>query len=266
MAFARRDWEAIEALLSADLLIEDHRQAGRAPILGRAAYLAELRSLASAAPAARLCIEVLAVESASCLLSTTWEGVSGPDEPEPPTLIVAVVDDLERICRLEEFDPEQRRVAEARLLAQAHGAEEIPPAAPLISNAASRTRDHWQAAVEKGDWPALEALCAANLHFDDRRSTAQTGNDLSAFLSASRLIGTSGTAVQRVPLAAAGDRLLLEHVLWTGFTDGLAFERESLAVIEVDHEGRMTAVIELDADQEEEARQILQERFAREPQ
>lgn len=260
-AFAERDWEALGALLSADLLVEDHRKVGHETLLGRAAYLLALRSLVTNAPAARLFVEVLATQSASCLASVTWEGVSAPGESEPPSLIVAVVDDLERLCRLEEFDPDQRDEAEVRLAAQAQAAEEIPSPEPLISNAATRARDLWQAAVEDGDWPVVEELCASDMRFEDRRLAAQTSGDRDAFLSASRLIGTSGTAIQRTPITAAGDRLVLERVRWTGFTDGLAFETETLVVIEVDEQGHITAVIELDSSDDEAAHATLQARF-----
>src|SRR5262249_47428668 len=59
---------------------------------------------------------------------------------------------------------------------------------------------------------------------------------------------TSGARLSRTVLATAGDRLALEHHLWTEADDAVPIEVETFEVIEVDAEGRIVAAILFDPD------------------
>src|SRR4029077_6850225 len=83
------------------------------------------------------------------------------------------------------------------------------------------------------------------------------------FIASSRLIVSAGARASRTLLATAGDRLMLEHLHWTGGVVGVAWDLENLSLSEVAAEGRVVAVIAFDPDERRAASKELLERYAR---
>jgi hypothetical protein len=77
-----------------------------------------------------------------------------------------------------------------------------------------------------------------------------------------RFVGSRDAQSTRTLLATAGDRLALEHILWTGPVAGPVFEVEALQLIEVDAQGRFVAVIAFDTDERRAASAEMSERYA----
>jgi ketosteroid isomerase-like protein len=69
--------------------------------------------------------------------------------------------------------------------------------------------------------------------------------------------------VARTLVATAGDRLALEHRLWTGAADAPDLEVETLNLTEVDAEGRVVATLTFDPDARRAASAEMFERYTR---
>jgi tetratricopeptide (TPR) repeat protein len=119
----------------------------------------------------------------------------------------------------------------------------IPP------NAATRASDRIQQTFDARDSDVLRAQCAPTMVFDDRRRRVLLKGDRDLFIASNRVIASNEPHLSRTLLATAGDQLALYRLRWTGATvDVGAFESENLSLIEVDAEGRITAIVAFDPD------------------
>jgi class 3 adenylate cyclase/tetratricopeptide (TPR) repeat protein len=254
-AFARRDWSVLAARFAPDLVVHDRRRLGWETLRGPAAYVDTLRSLVELAPDVRLRVDHVRMSDRALLWVAAWQGSREGGSFETPWIIVSEHDALGRVRRFDQYDLDQLDAALARLAAL------HPDAAPIPPNAATRASDRWVQLSEAHDWKALEALCAATCHFEDRRRGILVTGGRDTLLASTRLISSMGVRLSRTLLATAGDRLSLERILFIGPAD--RFEVEALQVVEVDAQGRIVAVVGFDADDRCAASTELSRRFER---
>jgi ketosteroid isomerase-like protein len=146
--------------------------------------------------------------------------------------------------------------------ARAYFAERRPDPLRIPPNAAKRTIDRVHAACEARDWDVLEALCAPDLTYDDRRRASAT--PVTARMSSRREVHLCAEHARDPHLARRpSERLALERVEWREAEGAAPFEIEALRVTEVDAEGRMVARILFDAEDRAAARREIIERQAR---
>jgi ketosteroid isomerase-like protein len=162
-----------------------------------------------------------------------------------------------RITHFEMFEIDDVDTALARFAELRPDPLRIPP------NAATRANERRRTALETRDWAALDALCAPDLVFEDRRRLVRTRGGRDMFLASGRHVGEAGTRIEITALAIAGDRLALSRARWHGDALSPDFEMEALGVTEVDAEGRLAAVVTFDPDDRRAASRELLERYAR---
>ena len=256
--FAARQWDRIGALLSPALIVQDHRALGWGTICGPADYLALLKSLAELSPDAVIRADHMRGHDRGALIVTMLRGTRDGGIFEDPRVLVAEFDVQKRICRFDFYSPEQLDEAIARFDALRSNAPEIPP------NAATRTSDRWQEAFARRDYDEIAALYAPTAVWEDRRRMIRLTGGRDALLASARLVGSlPSMRLERSVLATSGDRLALLRLRWAGGEHSGAFEVEHLHVIEVDDDGRITAIIELDRDDRRSAIREMCDRQAR---
>jgi class 3 adenylate cyclase len=255
-AFTERDWAALAARCSPEIVVHDRRLLGWETLHGPAAYLAALRSLVELAPDSQLRIDHVEMCAHGYLVITVWEGTREGGAYEAPSLMVAELDAEGRIRRFDQYDLDRLDAARARYAELRSDPLRIPP------NAATRVNDLHQQAIEAGDWDDLAQLVAPEMVFDDRRHGVQLTGDRDLFL-ASRRVTARSARVSRTLLATAGDRLALFQTRWAGALEGGAFEAEMLTLLEVDANGRITAIIAFDPGDQRAASLELADRYFR---
>lgn len=261
-AFAARDWDALAAQCAPDIAVHDHRRLGWEPLDGVAAYLDALRALVELAPDTRLRLDHVELDARRYLVTTVWEGTREGGHFEEPSWMVAELDAQGRVRRFDQYDLGRLDAARARF--EALGAE--PGADPLRipPNAATRASDRLQQRHEALDWDGMAALCAPTMVFDDRRRGSLTGGDRDTFFASARFVSSQQGRVTATLLATAGDRLALRHLHFGAATTSDApIEAEALSLIEVDAEGRITAMVAFDADDRRAASLEMVLRFSR---
>jgi class 3 adenylate cyclase/tetratricopeptide (TPR) repeat protein/ketosteroid isomerase-like protein len=239
-----QDGTRLRALFADDIAVDDHRRTGFGRIDGADAYLPSLEVLWELAPHQRLehgwfwpAVAPHGVITLQRRSGTLAEG--GAFESEYLWLGTAAGG---RITRIELFEVEHLDQAKARLEELRPDPLRIPP------NAATRTWDRWWAAVFANDRDAIRELYAPDYRFDDRRRLFRMSADLGQTLTGDYLILEDGWRPVRTLLATAGDRLALQHILWTTGEAGAASEIETLMVSEVDGDGRFVHGTTFDPD------------------
>jgi ketosteroid isomerase-like protein len=197
-----------------------------------------------------------AVERHGTVVTTRREGTvpgGGPFESEHLSLALARNG---RFTRIEFFEIDALDTALARF-------EELRPDPLRIpANLATRAQERQAALAAAGDWDAVRALHSPRLVFDDRRSGLRTTVDGEAYLAGLRWGRPGPTEVTATVLATAGDRLELRHNRFTRTEGGtLLFEVDTLALAEVDADGRLESIILFDPDDRAVAEAELFERY-----
>jgi class 3 adenylate cyclase/ketosteroid isomerase-like protein len=232
--FDEQDGSRLRALFADDVVVDDHRRTGFGRIEGADAYLQSLAVLWDLAPDQRMELGWFwpAVERHGVITLLRRSGAlagGGAFESEHLWLCTATGG---RITRLELFEVEDLERAKARLEELRPDPLRIPP------NAVTRTWDGWCSAVAANDRDAIPGLYAPAYRFDDRRRLFRMSADLGQTLAGDYLILEDGWQPVRTLLATAGDRLALQHILWTTGEAGATSEIETLMVSEVDGDGR----------------------------
>ena len=134
----------------------------------------------------------------------------------------------------------------------------IPP------NAAARSGDRLQQAIEARDWDGIRAMFAPAMEYEDRRRTAMLQGDREMFVASTRVYVSNKERMSRTLLATAGDRLSLTLLRRAGATaDVGAWEAESLSLLELDAEGRIVHVFAFDSSDRRAASLEMFELYAR---
>jgi len=251
-----RDWDAVAAFMAPDFVMHDHRPLGWETLHGGHAWIDTMRALVELAPDVRLRIDHFSRAGRVSLIVSTWVGTREGGAFEDQKLTVSERDEDGRFRRIDQYDLGQLDRARARFEELRPDPLRIPP------NSALRVSDDLHQARDARDWDAFAELCAPALQFDDRRRSMLATGDRDAFIANSEWIAAQGIRVTRTLLATAGDRLVLEHQhWWKGTIDAPESELESLAITEIDPEGRAAAVIIFDADDRGAASNEMRSRF-----
>jgi DNA-binding SARP family transcriptional activator len=143
--------------------------------------------------------------------------------------------------------------------------EDLNRPAPRLENAASQALEQWLAHFATRDWDAMAQLVADDYYGDDRRPVfgagIQRGGDvmISQFQTAADL---NVTRAASDAVATRGDRVALTHTLFSRIDDEPdAFRVDVLYVVEINADGRISALVAFDSSQLEAAIQELDARF-----
>jgi hypothetical protein len=249
-AIAARDWEAILAVLSPDLVVSDHRLLGWETLRGPDTYIETLKSLVDLAPDVRLRNDHMRLADRAALFVNTWVGTREGGAFEAPRAVVFAFDALGHIRSMDFYDPEQLDQAAARFDAIGASAVGDPLAALARPNAATVAMDRVHAAFAARDASAMRAVCAPGARIEDRRRLALASGDTEWWIADMLGIAqaTPDARPERQLVGTAGDRVDLERILWRGGPAGGRFEVEHLWLAEVDEVGRIVAAIAFGLD------------------
>jgi ketosteroid isomerase-like protein len=232
-AFNDHDRARFRATFADDLVLEDHRHAG----LGRLSvdgYVDSVAMLWELASESRLDGGWLwpAVERHGAITVNRSYGIladGGAYEREFLWLFTVA---RGRVTRGEMFEPEDLDVAVGRLAELRPDPLRIPP------NEVTRTWDRWLDALVTGDRDTIAAMYDPSYRFDDRRPLFRLTVRVDATVDNDLFILDEGLRPTRTLLATAGNRLALQHILWTKGEADAPSEVEILMVTEVAPDGR----------------------------
>ncbi len=258
-AFAARDWEALAAHFTPDLVVDDHRRLGWETLRGPAAYVESLRSLVELAPDTRLRLDHVRTCERGLLWVAGWLGTREGGPFEGPWISVSEHDALGKVCRFDQYDLDQLDAALARY-------EELSAAAPptaRIENAATRSADRFRDAWEARDWERVAEIFAPGFLLIDRRTMMHLDVDRDQHLEAVRLMfGMTSSHLPFAVLATRGDRLALFRMRFEGSDRSIgASESEWVEVVEMDDAGRFGAIVMFDPDDLDAAYAELDDRY-----
>ncbi len=257
-AFNAHDLGAFLATMADDVVVVDHRRTGMGRIEGAGAYGASIEALWSLAPGTtgELGWHWPAYDRHGVLTVIRRHGrlVDGGEyESEYLQLFVRA---RERFTHFEMFELEDLGTALARFEALRPDPLRIPP------NAATRAYDRWYERAKAGDWDSVQALFDERFQFEDRRRLMRLTGDRDMGIASDRHSWETGFRPTRTLLGIAGDRLVLQRILWALREGGQVAEVEVLELSEVDADGRFIAGVLFDLDDRAAASAELFERWA----
>ncbi len=256
-AWNAHDLGRMRALLPGDYVFHDHRRTGIGRIEGAEPYIASLAALWELSPDVRLgSLYTVAQAPHGFVGAMHWFGTNN-EGGEIEALFVAVslirggrqvgaelfeIEDLEAaLARFEELRPDPLR---------------IPP------NAAARASARHVTAFLARDWAACRSLASDDFVYEDRGKRALVKGDVETLIASMQFIAALpefDDVVERI--ATLGDRIVLEHMVWSGGPEEEGFEIPHLRLLEVDAPGRMRALILFDPDDRAAAFDEAQARF-----
>jgi class 3 adenylate cyclase/tetratricopeptide (TPR) repeat protein len=245
-----RDLARYRALFADQLVLEDHRHGLR--IEGLDTYAERVALLWQQAPDAR-------IDG-----GWFWPALARHGAVAVTRRLGALADEFlwlftvehGRIARIELFSLDAVDAAVARLAELRPDPLRIPP------NDATRVLARWEAAVADGDAAPIRAFYDSSYRFEDRRRLFRTTVDVEGAVANDLQISGGGWRSVRTLLATAGDRLTLQHVMWTTGAADAASEIEMLALDEVNPQGRFVWTTLFDPDDRVAASRELFERYA----
>lgn len=260
-----RDFGATKAFYAPAMEGHDHRLASWGTLRGDE-YFRSIEAMIDLAPDVRVVADHVRIGARGILIDARWVGTREGGRFESAFVMVSEVDDEGRTIRSDLFEPEHLDRAWARF-------EEISAAAPnplreiAGRNGAVRAFRAVTDAFRTRDLEAMRARFAPNMVWEDRRPYSQVKGDAELAVASLRTRIEQGASPTRLDVVgAAGDRIGVVRLLWTGESEGGAFEMEGLEVGEVDGQGRLVRVVGLEADDWRDAQRIAWERWgAREP-
>jgi hypothetical protein len=246
-AIASRDWDAMPALFSPDLVVNDHRPLGWETLHGPATYVESLKSLVDIAPDVRLRGDHMSFSDRAALVVDAWVGTREGGAFEAPRAVVFEFDVPGRIRSLDLYNPEQ--LDEARTRFEAVGATSAPDPLRIPPNAAWRARERFHGLARARDWEGSRALATTDFTYEDRRKHALVTGDVEVWIrSAREATSWPRLRVSGALIGTAGDRIMVERVAWTGGHDAGAFEIDLIRLVEVAADGRLVAWIDFDVE------------------
>jgi ketosteroid isomerase-like protein len=257
-SYNANDWERLRALFADDIVIEDHRRTGFGRMEGVDVYLESVKVLWGLVSDQRVemgwfwpAVERHGVVIAAGRFGTLKDG--GAFESEFLSLWVVAGG---RITWFEMFEVEDLDKALARLAELRPDPLRIPP------NAATRAYDRWYERAKAGDWEAIQALFDERFRFEDRRRVMRLTGDRDMGIASDRYTWESGGRPTRTLLSTAGDRMVLQRMLWTLSEGGRVSEVELIELNEVDADGRFITALLFDPDDRAAASAELFDRYA----
>jgi ketosteroid isomerase-like protein len=245
-AFNAHDRAGYRAPLAEDVVVVDQRLAGMGRLEGADAWADSLVALWELAPESS--VEAgwawLAIDERCALTSVRRTGVLPEGgEFESEYLILYTVADG-RIDHVGLWEVDAYDAALRRFEALRSETPRAPARTPRdLSNVATQSMERWQAAFDagfaSGDWTPMQTLCAPGFRFEDRRRLALLAGDAELMIASARERAATGARPGLTVIGTAGDRVVVERVLWSGGPSEGRFEIEYLAVAEVDAVGRL---------------------------
>jgi len=177
-------------------------------------------------------------------VSAEWRAIS----------VLTVEGDL--IDRLEVFDEAELDTAIARF-------EELDQAR-RVENTASRTVEQFLAHFAVREWDAMAELLSDDISSDDRRSVVNAGVRRGRDAEMANWHATGdvwSTHVTSTVVATRGERLALIRFVFTGQDQSKAFDAVAHAIIEIDDDNRVAAVVVFDPDEIDAAFAELDTRY-----
>ena len=263
-AHARRDWEALTAVLAPTFTVDDHRLLGWGTTLAdRATYVRSQQALVELAPDSHLRTAHLRLSDGGSFLLGVMHGTRDGGAFETPLLLVTEVDASGLNLRWNVYDVDDYERARARFDAlTAKATPALPTRFAPQSNAATATTDRVQAAFHARDWAAMRALCAPGAVFEDRRRQVLVGGDVDFWVADLRGSAEGNNLrFERSLVGTAGARVALERQLWTIGPAYARSEIENLTLVAVDEAGLVTAWIAFDVDNELVAKREARDRW-----
>ncbi len=159
-------------------------------------------------------------------------------------------------ARVEVYDEDDVDAALARF-------EELRPEARPLENAASRAAERYLARYAARDWDALAKILAADIVTDDRRRVVNAGirHGRDAEIAGLRAYADAGiTHMTFGVLAARGQRIILVRASGAGGDSG-DFRNELLAVVEINSQNQIAALVVFDLDDFESGLAELDARY-----
>jgi hypothetical protein len=257
-AWNSRDRPRLRDRAADDLVLEDHRHAGLGRIEGADAYGDSVVALWELAPDQRLEIgwSWPAVDRHGFVVTARRAGTLASGGTFESEYLWLGVGSAGRFTRSEFFEIDALDTALARFEELRPDPLRIPP------NLATHTWDRWQAAVAAGDEVVVRALYNPSHRLEDRRALFRITVDVDGTVANALYILEGGWRPLRTLLATAGDRFVLQHIVWRMGEAEDASEVEMLAVDEMDDEGRFLGTAVFDPDDRAAAEAELFERYA----
>jgi class 3 adenylate cyclase len=250
--FAARDWHAVTALFAPELTAHNHRLVGWGTLRDPAAVVATMRAQIELAPDTQERVDHVRTCERGVLWGSAWHGTREGGAFENQWIVAVELDALGRAHRIDVWEAEQLDRALARFEEIRASAPREARAALARPNAAGAAMERWEAAFdvgfETGDWEPMRALCAPDMLFDDRRRLSLLSGDRALMIASARERAAMGARPEIRMIGTAGDRIVLQRLLWSGGPSDGRFEIEYLGVVEVDAAGLITAIILLDSD------------------
>ena len=268
-AWSNRDWDALAAKLSPDLVTHDHRLLGWGALQGKDAYLQAQKALVELAPDTSVRTHHLRLSKHGYLFDSVAAGIRDGGPFELPNTQAVEVDQQDRVSRFDIYDTSDVEQAIARFeslgasAALARFEELKPDALQIPPNAATRAQARYARARDARDWTAVRALVSDDFRFEDRGRRALVEGDVETFMK-SLLFAASqpGVRFEHEPLATLGERILVEKMIWRGEAEGAEFLTDRMRLVEVDAGGQFRRVILFDLDDRAAAFAEGLERFA----
>jgi class 3 adenylate cyclase/ketosteroid isomerase-like protein/tetratricopeptide (TPR) repeat protein len=250
-----RDWDAYADFFNDDMVMVDRRPAGAGTISGRGELVRYLQTLIDMAPGARMATtEVPAVAGDRVLMRLRVHGTTPEGAEIELAFYVLYLMRAGRFSRMEVFLIEQRNQALARF-------DELGPQRDL-ENEATRAMERISLAGKARAWEEIERLVADQpVQIDRRLGLRAEGRGRRDTIRTHRMLAEGGwyDAARLEPIAIRGNRLALIEGTLTNPED---LEIYALTVIEVEEDGRVSAVIYFDPDDIDAAFAELNERYA----
>jgi len=260
------DWTALGAICAPSFVEHDRRSlALLGSTRGAEEWTANFRAQVALAPDTMPRFHHLRHNRRGYLAQFSWLGSRDGGDYEIPMIVVVELDANGQLMpRCDLHEPEQYEQALVRFDALTGDGEAASREHPF-ANAASRTNRRRADCFNARDWVGVEACAAPDLVFDERRRLLRNTADREVWLAQMRLLFDVPESRFSIDLRATrGEHLSLHLHRFEGVVAGgggpLAVD-DHFALHEVDHDGRIVAIVLFDLEDEDAACTELDARF-----
>ena len=260
-ALRSHDWDALADIYTQDVVRIDQRAGLRSENFGREAIIASHMELADLG-LDQIALTPIGVRGRSLLLVQAT--LTHRDDYVVEMLILLDLDDDLRVKARVSFDLDDLDEAFAELDRRFLENTERPAPTSELTNASTRHFEQMLQAIYDEDWDAYGAAMTDDVLFEDRRAglgVRTVGRE--AALEQGRFVASLRPRVTHETIATRGDRLAMKRIEWHDLTPDSGFSARAIWVDEVDADGRLSAVVSFDWDDEDAAFDELDERYGR---
>jgi hypothetical protein len=260
-AICARDLSRMRAALPDDYFVDDHRRLGLGRVEGADAYVASLAAAHGLSREMRIdeLYQLAAAQHARLSVARMW-GTNTEGGDFETFAVWLTLHENERLVGSEYFDLEAIDAALARFEELRVSAARDPLAIP--PNAAMRAQDRFSPAMAQRDWTALRSFAREDFRYEDRGKRAQLSGDVETWIVSVEFNNTlPGFRAEREIIGTLGERILLQHLVWTSGPEDGRLENPRISLLEVDADGRLQAVILFDPEDRAAAFEEAEARF-----